>query len=336
MRRFLKPLALLILAAVALFIYLDWTRDRHSGPLLSDLRTRPILSEGEDGGAGNLLAIEARLLPADYQSRERLRLKFATYLDQAREAGLLNPRTVVIVPEHVGTGLFAVGEKPEVQQARTLRDAMQWTALSNPRDYLRGLLGNPGDDRRTQSVLKIKARQMATDYQHIFSGLARDYGVTLVAGSIVLPEPHLDDGQLRPGDGPLQQVSLSFDSHGRALGPLQYKRTLTRYEQRYSEAPKAEQRASLPTPAGRLAVFIGCDGYLQSPPADAELQVLIGAPGEPEVACTGEAAITSALPRMAVHTLGLPWNLVGSPRQPARHNQGTPVQLKNLWLEPLR
>lgn len=336
MRRLLAPLALLLLAAVALFVYLDWTADRHSGPLLSDLRTRPILSEGEASGAGNLLAIEARLLPADYQDRERLRLKFATYLDQAREAGLLNPRTVVILPEHVGTGLFAVGEKPEVQQARTLRDAMQWTALSNPRDYLRGLFGNPGDDRRTQSVLKIKARQMAADYQHIFSSLAREYAVTLVAGSIVLPEPRLEDSRLRPGDGPLRQVSLSFDTQGRALGPLQYKNALTRYERRYSEAPAIQPHQTLPTPAGRLAVFIGCDGYLQKPPADAERLVVIGAREDPQSACNGEQLASSNLPRMEVHTLGLPWNLVGSPRQPARHNQGSPVQLKNLWLEPFR
>lgn len=336
MRRLLIPLALLLLTAIALLVYLDWTRDRDSGPLLSDLRTRPIHSEGHAGGAGNLLAVEARLLPADYQSRERLHLKFATYLNQAREAGLLNPRTVVILPEHVGTGLFAVGEKPEVQQARTLRDAMQWTALSNPRDYLRGLFGNPGDDRRTQSVLKIKARQMAADYQHIFSSLAREYGVTLIAGSIVLPEPRLQNGQLRPGDGPLQQVGLSFDTQGNALGPLQYKRALTRYEQRYSDASSAPPPVSLPTPAGRLAVLIGCDGYLQSPPADAERLVLIGAREDPQSACDGELLTDSELPRMEVHTLGLPWNLVGSPRQPARHNQGTPAQLKNLWLEPLR
>lgn len=336
MRRLLKPLALLLAAALALLVYLDWTQDRRSGPLLSDLRTRPILSEGEPGEAGNLLAVEVRLLPADYQSRERLHLKFATYLDQARDAGLLNPRTVVILPEHVGTGLFALGEKPEVQQARTLRDAMQWTALSNPREYLRGLFGNPSDDRRTQSVLRFKARQMAADYQAIFSGLAREYGVTLIAGSIVLPEPRLQDGQLRPGEGPLRQVSLGFDAQGRVLGPLLYKHALTRYERRYSEAPAAQPVRSLPTPAGRLAVFIGCDGYLQAPPVDAERLVLIGARDNPADACPGEPLVPGMLPRMEVHTLGLPWNLVGSPRQPARHNQGTPVQLKNLWLEPQR
>ena len=132
MRTYLNLALLAVLAGVSLAVYFDWTHDRRSGPLLSDLRTLPIESRGQAGGAGNLLGIETRLQPADYQSRERLQLKFRTYLQQAADEGLLSERTVVVLPEHVGTGLFALGEKPEVQQARTLRDAMQWMALSNP------------------------------------------------------------------------------------------------------------------------------------------------------------------------------------------------------------
>ncbi len=127
-------------------------------------------------------------------------------LAQARDAGLLTDKTIVVLPEHVGTGLFALGEKPEVQQARTLRDAMQWMALSNPWQYLRALSGgNPRDDRRTEAVLLLKAERMAADYQAIFGELAREFGVTLVAGSIVLPEPSLEAGRLRLDDGPLRQ-----------------------------------------------------------------------------------------------------------------------------------
>ncbi|MFL9812497.1 carbon-nitrogen hydrolase [Stutzerimonas sp. VN223-3] len=332
MRTHTKLLGLAVLAIAAIVIYLDWTRDRRSGPLLSDLRTLPISIQGQPGTAGNLLGIETRLVPADYQSRERLQLKFATYLDQARDAGLLNARTVVVLPEHVGTGLFALGEKPEVQQARTLRDAMQWMALSNPWDYLRALFNNEGDDRRTEAALKIKARQMADDYQLIFGGLARDYGVTLVAGSIVLPEPRLEDGRLLIGDGPLRQVSLSFAASGEPIGPLQHKMMLSRYEQRYSEASTDQPGTLLQTPAGRLTVLIGCDGYTRSVPADAELLAVPGARDDPSSACAATAPTGTELPRMEVRTLGLPWNLVGSPHRPTRHNHSEPVQLNNLWL----
>jgi hypothetical protein len=333
LRTYCKLLGLTVLGLASLLIYLNWTQDRRSGPLLSDLRILPIESQGQAGSAGNLLGIETQLMPADYQSPERLRLKFATYLDQARDAGLLNARTIVVLPEHVGTGLFATGEKPEVQQARTLRDAMQWTALSNPWDYLRALFDNEGEDRRTEAVMKIKARQMANDYQQIFGGLAEAYGVTLVAGSIVLPEPYLKEGRLRSSSGPLRQVSLSFTADGSILGPLQYKRELSRYERRYSEAPEQSTASVLQTPAGRLAVLLGCDGYAYLPPAEAELLVVPGAHDAPEEACEiyGELP-DSPLERMDVRTLGLPWNLVGSPRRPMRHLHGDPVRLNNLWL----
>ncbi|EWC42576.1 hypothetical protein [Stutzerimonas stutzeri] len=333
MRTSFKLALLLFLAGASLVAYIDWTRDRRSGPLLSDLRTLPIDSRGQAGTDGNLLGIETRLQPADYQSRERLQLKFRTYLLQAAEAGMLNERTVVVLPEHVGTGLFALGEKPQVQQARTLRDAMQWMALSNPGGYLRALTGNQSDDRRTDAVLRLKARQMAEDYQAVFGGLAREFGVTLVAGSIVLPEPYLENDRLRIGDGPLRQVSLTFDGRGQPLGSLQYKYALSRYERRYSLAPAAEPRHLIETPAGPLAVLLGCDAYQQRPPAQARLLAIPGALDDPRASCAGTLDDGLAeRPQMAVHTLAVPWNLLGSPRRPAPPGHGVPVQIKNQWL----
>ena len=330
MRLPIKPLLLTLLGLVALVVYLNWTTDRRSGPLLSDLRTLPIESQGQPSTAGNLLGIEVYLQPADYQSRDRLRLKFATYLDQARDAGMIGPRTIVVLPEHVGTGLFALGEKPEVQQARTLRDAMQWMALSNPWDYLRAQFDNTGEDRRTDAVLRIKAAQMADDYQNIFADLARTYGVTLVAGSIVLPEPRLQADRLKTDTGPLRQVSLVFSPQGEAMSPLHHKTSLSRYERRYSEAPVSEQSAVLDTPAGRLTVLLGCDAHTRGMPPQTELLAVPGAVEDPDD-CAAQVQ-NPDIPRMAVRTLGLPWNLLGSPRKPARRTHNEPVQIRNLWL----
>lgn len=331
MRLYIKPLLLTLFSLAPLVVYLNWTTDRRSGPLLSDLRTQPIESHGQPSTAGNLIGIEVHLQPADYQSRERLRLKFATYLDQARDAGLISSRTIVVLPEHVGTGLFALGEKPEVQQARTLRDAMQWMALSNPWDYLRAQFDTTGEDRRTEAVLRIKAAQMADDYQHIFADLARTYGVTLVAGSIVLPEPNLHAGRLKTATGPLRQVSLVFTPQGEAMSPLHYKTALSRYERRYSEAPADVQSTLLETPAGRLAVLLGCDAHTRSLPVQAELLAIPGAVEEPASNCTTQVPDPD-IPHMSVGTLGLPWNLLGSPRKPARRTHSEPVQIRNLWL----
>ncbi|WP_028239329.1 carbon-nitrogen hydrolase [Stutzerimonas azotifigens] len=317
-----------LMAAFALALYLDWSARRPPVVLLSDLRPATVVSHGEPSTRGNLLGIETALAPADYQAPERLSRKFAHYLEQARDAGLLNSATVVVLPEHVGTGLFAVGEKPEVLHARTLRDAMQWTALSNPWGYLHALWRNQArDDRRTEAVLRIKAPEMAAYYQHVFGELAARFGVTLVAGSIVLPEPRLEAGRLRIGKGPLQQVSLVFDPRGEVLEPIWYKDRLSRYEGRYS-APGPLPPGTTPTAAGRLAVRLGCSG---APALTAETPDLLAIPGAP--AATEPCPVTlPAGSRMEVRTLGLPWNLLGSPRRPSRNDPRQPARLVNHWL----
>ena len=83
-----------------------------------------------------------------------------------------------------------------------------------------------------------------------------------------------------------------------------------------------------------MAVMLGCDAYLHRPPAEARLLALPGALADPHSACQG--ALDNGFddrPHMAVHTLAVPWNLLGSPRRPAPPGHGVPVQVKNLWLD---
>jgi hypothetical protein len=81
------------------------------------------------------------------------------------------------------------------------------------------LLRNLDANRLDEALLRMKAEQMAADYQSLFGGLAREFGVTLQAGSILLPEPRIDDdGQLHSGSGPLWNLSLVFGPDGRITG----------------------------------------------------------------------------------------------------------------------
>ncbi len=66
---------------------------------------------------------------------------------------------------------------------------MDWMAASNPLKLARGWLGAKGEDRMADALFRMKAVDMAHDYQTLFGGLAQDFGVTVVAGSIVLPNP---------------------------------------------------------------------------------------------------------------------------------------------------
>lgn len=218
-RTLLISAALLLLAGAALLSFLDWAKERPTIHYLSDLRTQVISPPPPAVRHGNLLTIRPQLFPLDYQSPAHLRLVLAAALDAARDAGLLNPQTLVVLPDHIGTWLLATGEKPEFYRARDRLEVRNWLLLGNPLLAMNVLLRNLDANRLDEALLRMKAEQMAADYQSLFGGLAREYGVTLQAGSILLPEPRIDDdGQLHSGSGPLWNLSLVFGPDGRITG----------------------------------------------------------------------------------------------------------------------
>jgi predicted amidohydrolase len=241
--------------------YAMWTVDRPVGHYLSDLRIKLAMDQGIRADRGNLLGIQPELFPTDYQSPERLHRKLAAYLQQAREQDLLNDKTIVVLPEHVGTWLMVSGEKDELYQSTSLAEAMNWLAVSNPLKFARALIGAKGQSRLDDAHLRMKAKDMARDYQALFGGLAREFGVTLVAGSIVLPEPTVSDGQLKVGRGALFNSTLVFGSDGLPIGQPQRQLSPTFHERGFIQ-PSLDQAINvIDTPAGRLGVLIGSDSW---------------------------------------------------------------------------
>lgn len=253
--------ALALLLLVALGGYGLWTLQRPEGHYLSDLRVELALNHGEPGGRGNLLGVEPLLFPGDYQNLARLERKLAAYLQQARDQGLIDARTVVVLPEHVGTWLWARGEKNALYQVTHRREAWQWLELSNPLHYGVAMLRATGDDRRADAHLRMKAEQMAADYQQLFGGLAKRFQITLVAGSIILPAPFITEGVLHAGSGPLFNASVVFAADGSPLGQPQRQRYPDSELRRFVEPGAGAPAQVLDTPAGRLAVLVGSDSW---------------------------------------------------------------------------
>ncbi|MEG1626393.1 nitrilase-related carbon-nitrogen hydrolase [Pseudomonas sp.] len=258
----LSALALIVIAALCGYGF--WTERRPTGHYLSDLRIDLVMSEGVPTEHGNLLGVEPQLFPSDYQNLQRLHRKLAAYLEQARARGLVNARTIVILPEHIGTWLWARGEKNELYQITDRREAWKWLELSNPVSYGMAMLGAEGDDRRSDAHLRMKAQQMASDYQQVFGGLAKEFGVTLVAGSIVLPSPYVEHGTLHAGSGALYNSSLVFAGDGSVLGqPLRQQHPDSEVR-RYISSGIDQPPQVVQTPAGRLGVLIGSDSWYPS------------------------------------------------------------------------
>ncbi|MBV4474118.1 carbon-nitrogen hydrolase family protein [Pseudomonas botevensis] len=260
MRKLLYLTFSMALVAV-LASYAMWAADRPMGHYLSDLRIRLAVDQGTPADHGNLLGIQPELFPTDYQSPARLHRKLAAYLQQAQEQGLLNEKTVVVLPEHIGTWLMIGGEKDELYQAPTLAEAMNWLAASNPLLFARAWLSARGDNRLDDAHLRMKAKSMAKDYQTLFGGLAKEFHVTLVAGSIVLPEPSVIDGQLKVGSGALFNSSVVFGRDGVPLGQPQRQMHPIFDQHEVLEANEEQAVNVVDTPAGRLGVLIGSDSW---------------------------------------------------------------------------
>ncbi|MNO78414.1 Carbon-nitrogen hydrolase [compost metagenome] len=350
---------LIFLVLIVLFAaYAGWAERRPVNHYLSDLRSEVALNLGTPAEHGNLLGVQPELFPQDYQSVERLRLKFAAYLEKARSEGLLNERTVVVFPEHIGTWLVATGEKPEVYRATRLNEAMEWMAVSNPLKLARGWLGAKGDDRLADALLRMKSVDMAHDYQTLFGGLAREFGVTVVAGSIILPSPRISEGQLQTGNGRLYSISVVFGSNGLPIGKPQRKVFPSDAEKGFTRAGDLDDLQVLPTPAGRLGVLICADSW--RPASYAAL-----AAGKPEIiavpasmgsngrwqhpdagnnawdspALASRLGESGAHAGIAVFLRGQLWDLgshgrslVATPAGPQLAEDGHGARLINLWL----
>lgn len=260
MRKFLYLTFSMALIA-ALTTYAMWAADRPVGHYLSDLRINLAIDQGTPADRGNLLGIQPELFPTDYQSPERLHRKLAAYLQKAQEQGLLNEKTIVVLPEHVGTWLMVSGEKDELYQATTLKEAMNWLAVSNPLKFIRALISAKGESRLDDAHLRMKAKGMAKDYQALFGGLAKEFHVTLVAGSIVLPEPRVIDGTLKIGSGALYNASVVFGHDGLPIGQPQRQMHPVFDGQDVVNTVGKPPLNVIDTPAGRLGVLIGNDSW---------------------------------------------------------------------------
>ena len=232
-----------------------------------DTRIAGFEEAGSDSGRGNLLAVQPWMVPGDYSNAETLFAKLDGYLAQAKAKGWLNSKTIVVLPEYTGTWLVAADERAAVYRGGAIGPAMTAMALSHPGAFLRRYVSAPAVAGKAKwALFTLKSETMARDYQAVFGKLARKYGVTLVAGSIVLPQPRLMEGRLEvKAGGTLYNVSALFGPDGKIAPPLIIKAYPIDEENAFTAAGNPNGIPVFATPAGRLAVLICADSWYAPP-----------------------------------------------------------------------
>ncbi len=140
----------------------------------------------------NIVAMQPYMLAYDYQSGKHFYEKLKLYFDAAKQVGNFGKRTVVLLPEYLGTWLVVSDEKASVAEASTITGAMAMMVLSNPIKFSSTFFTHQNEgDRVAATIFRMKAQAMADAYASTFKALAKEFGVTINAGSIVLPAPNV-------------------------------------------------------------------------------------------------------------------------------------------------
>ena len=223
-----------------------------------------IVSAGTDSGKGNFVGIQPALTPIHYANKVTLRDNLRSYLQAAKARGLITPKTIVVFPEYIGSWLVAMEQKNSVYEKTNLTDAMTAVITANLFKFAVAYITAPKGvtEKDKYAAFAMKARQMAETYDEIFSELASEFKVTIVAGSIVLPEPSINEmGHLKIERGQLYNTSVVYNPEGKIQGPLVKKIFPINDEAGFTACGDPAQVPVFNTPSGKLAVLVCADSW---------------------------------------------------------------------------
>lgn len=222
-----------------------------------------INAAGYDTTAGNIVGIQPYMLPADYLSEELFFQKMDAYFNKAEQAGFFGDKTVVLLPEYLGTWLVIANEKVAVSKASTLTGAMSTLLMSNPLNFLKTYsLASSDEDRIASTLFRMKSQEMARIYSTTFQQLARNYSVHIVAGSINLPGALVTHGtiQVIPSD-PIKNTSFVFSPTGEILPYAVEKAFPIESEQPFVTGANPSDIPVIQLPIGKIGVLVCADSW---------------------------------------------------------------------------
>ena len=226
-----------------------------------DLHLEESVELGKDSGRGNLLGIEPYITASDYASAQALQAKVDGYMLEAKRRGWLNEKTIILLPEYFGTWLILANEPESVFQTDKLAVAEQRLVLRHIFGFLWQLIIAKEKGKLEAAVFRLKADVMADTYNSVLSNIAKNYQVTVIGGSTILPAPEVHDGKLIAGKGPLYGVTPVYGPDGRAYPDLVLKAYPTTDELPFMTPASSKDLPSFDTPAGKLGILICADSW---------------------------------------------------------------------------
>lgn len=260
-----KPMKKSFLIFLLIIIcYLVWVSLGKTYNSPQHLEVNNFESFGDSSNRANIVGFQTFMEAGDYATEQRFRQKIEAYFQQAQQKNwLIQNKTIVVLPEYIGTWLVVMNEKSGIYEAKTMQSGLTTMVLSHVFDFLKNYLAAPSiDDKVKHAVFAMKAHEMADTYQKVFAQLAQKYKVTVVAGSILLPEPSVKNGKLEIStNGMLYNTSAVFYPNGKIDENLIKKAFPVSDEKPFVCAENTQNIPVFETPTGKLGVLICADAW---------------------------------------------------------------------------
>ncbi|SIN83478.1 carbon-nitrogen hydrolase family protein [Algoriphagus halophilus] len=252
-----------------IFIWLIWSYEGRNLPLDPPEPYISVIQEinPNDSLERNIIGIQPYMVPSDYFSPERFKLKIRQYIQAASAKGFIRKNTVILFPEYIGTWLFMIREKHALAEKQTLKEAISTLIFSNVFDYFLGYI-KTGDesDKSISAILRMKSRQMAQVYYDTFSELSKETQTHIVAGSIILPGPYVsDEGLSVENQKELYNVSFVFGPDGKILGAPIFETYPNTEELKFITEPELKSVQTFQFPFSKASVIISEDSWYSAP-----------------------------------------------------------------------
>jgi len=257
-------IVLATIAFLCITIYFLWANIGIGSTVPQTFRLDVTEAYGDSSSKGNLVGVQAFMEPIDYASEENFSKKIRFYLEEGRKKNwLISNKTIIVFPEYIGTWLVTLNEKENIYNTPKIESGLQTMVLRNAGKFLKTYLSAPAEvkDKVKYSVFAMKAPAIAKVYQQVFSALAKEYQVTIVAGSVLLPEPSVKNGVLKTEKGQLYNTSVVFEPNGQINPSLIKKAFPTADELGFICPIKPKEIPVFETSVGRMGVLICADAW---------------------------------------------------------------------------
>lgn len=242
---------------------------------------------GEPSGKGCLVGIQPAWEP--WRFRTEIDFKSALYelLEDAKQAGFLSGKSLVVFPELAPLLLLLVNEFPWVTLSETWSKALS-TALTDEKAWRMIKLVPHAVELGWEKaayleVIEAKLQRALEVWVEAFSAAAQDYQTEILAGSMIMPQGVRAEGGLSfphsfSAAEDLGVGALLFGSDGGIAPKITWKMNPSEFELASFVHPVTMPVPSFDTPLGKMAVLLGEDSWDDGLAAQTEEADIIVAP----------------------------------------------------------